>query len=71
MCGKLSELLVKYPLSCGQPNYEYLQHFLLWVGPIDRYENGCARVSFHPKVFTGLSIVSSHAENIGTQLIAS
>ncbi len=35
MCGKLSELLVKYPLSCGQPNYEFLQHFLLWVGPID------------------------------------
>ncbi len=22
-------------LSCGQPNYEFLQHFLLWVGPID------------------------------------
>ncbi len=32
MCGKLSELLVKYPLSCG---YEFSQHFLLWVGPID------------------------------------
>ncbi len=31
----VAELLVKYPLSCGQPNYEFLQHFLLWVGPID------------------------------------
>ena len=38
MCGKLSELLVKYPLSCGQPIYEFLQHFLLWVGPIDEVD---------------------------------
>ncbi len=43
MCGKLSELLVKYPLSCGQPNYEFLQHFLLWVGLIDDVDMTVAR----------------------------
>ena len=29
---KISKLLVKYPLCCGQLNYEYL---LLWVWLID------------------------------------
>jgi len=35
MCGKILKLLIKYALSCGQPNYEFLQYFLLWAGPID------------------------------------
>ncbi len=44
MCGKLSELLVKYPLSCGQPNYEFL---LLWVGPIDDVDMRTAAHGFY------------------------
>ncbi len=32
MCGKISKLMVKYPLSYGQPKYEY---FLLWAGLSD------------------------------------
>ncbi len=55
MCGKLLELLVKYPLSCGQPNYEFLQHFLLWVGPID--ENGCAWLLCNSVVWPQLKAV--------------
>ena len=45
MCGKLSELLVKSFLSCGQPNYEFLQYFLLWVGPIDDVRMRTMRVA--------------------------
>jgi hypothetical protein len=56
MCGKLSELMVKYPLSCGQPNYEFLQHFLLWVGPIDDVDmRTAARVASIAIVWFGLS----------------
>jgi hypothetical protein len=56
MCGKLSELIVKYPLSCGQPNYEFLQHFLLWVGPIDDVDmRTAARVASIAIVWFGLS----------------
>ena len=29
-CGKISKLPVKYPLCCGQLNYELLQYFLCW-----------------------------------------
>ena len=31
-CGKISKLLVKYPLCCGQLNYEFLQYFLCGRG---------------------------------------
>ena len=31
-CGKISKLLVKYPLCCGQINYEFLQYFLCGRG---------------------------------------
>ena len=35
MCGKRLKLLVKYALSCGQPNYEFLQYTLLSAWPSD------------------------------------
>ena len=31
-CGKISKLLVKYPLCCGQLNYEFIQYFLCGRG---------------------------------------
>ncbi len=37
MCGKVSQLLVKYPFSCGQPNFEF---FLLWAALIDDVHYG-------------------------------
>ena len=57
MCGKLSELLVKSFLSCGQPNYEFLQYFLLWVGPIDD-----VRMRTMPVASIALSVVCKLAE---------
>ena len=37
MCGKISKLMVKYPLSYGKPKYEY---FLLWAGFSDAIDMG-------------------------------
>ena len=47
MCGKRLKLLVKYALSCGQPNYEFLQYILLWAWPsddVDRNADHCNSV---------------------------
>ena len=44
-CGKRLKLLVKYALSCGQPNYEFLQYILLcWAWPSDDARSGTLRV---------------------------
>ena len=43
MCGKRLKLLVKYALSCGQPNYEFLQYILLWAWPSDDARIGTLR----------------------------
>ena len=45
MCGKRLKLLVKYALSCGQPNYEFLQYILLWAWPSDDARIGTLRVT--------------------------
>ena len=42
MCGKRLKLLIKYALSCGQPNYEYI---LLWAWPSDEVHSGTLRVT--------------------------
>ncbi len=42
MCGKISKLMVKYPLSYGKPKYEY---FLLWVGLSYDVDMGTMRVA--------------------------
>ncbi len=40
MCGKISKLMVKYPLSYGQQKYEFLQYFLLWAELSDDADMG-------------------------------
>ena len=45
MCGKRLKLLVKYALSCGQPNYEFLKYILLWAWPSDDARIGTLRVT--------------------------
>ena len=45
MCDKRLKLLVKYALSCGQPNYEFLQYILLWAWPSDAAQLGTLRVT--------------------------
>ena len=35
VCGKRLQLVVKYPLSSGQPKYVFLEYYLLWAGLID------------------------------------
>ena len=43
MCGKRLKLLVKYALSCGQPNYEFLQYILLLAWSSDDVNLGTLR----------------------------
>ena len=52
---QISELLFKYPPSCGQPNYEFLQHFLLCVGPIDNVDREQLCAASIATVWFGLS----------------
>ncbi len=44
MCGKISKLMIKYPLSYGQPKYKFLQYFLLWAGLSDDVYVGVASI---------------------------
>ncbi len=37
MCGKISKLIVKYPLS---QNMSFLKYFLLWAGLSDEVDMG-------------------------------
>ena len=44
MCGKILKLMVKYPLSYGQPIYEFLQYFLFGAGLSDDVYMGTMRI---------------------------